>query len=811
MPGADETLEVEARLLDRLTPAIQQMGKKVKDGFDGMANRAQAAQSKMGKAFKGFSSGITDFAKRFGPAAIAVAVLSKATQALGQAIDFVNEKTKEFEKTMSTVAAILRPTTAEMSALSEQARMLGETTAFSASEAGDAFVELGKLGFQANQIIDASADVLNLAAVASVEMSVAAEVTAKTLGQFGLKASDATSVVDIMAKSFNISALDIDKFKESMKFAGATANKVGIDLQGTTAALAQLAKSGIEGSQAGTALRRIMLELSDANSKAGKQVGFAVKNMDDFQRALTVLQSKNLSAGQIKDTFGLLSSTAAGILIDGVDNIGEFDKKLRDAQGTAQDFAATMLDNVAGATKILESAQEGLGLAIGEAFGPAKRKRIESYTERISFVTSVVKAHQREIEVVANFISGAFLLAMDAVGFVLRGLVASWELLDGAVAKAMQGFAKFGQLAARVLNKLGADIDLTFLDTAVSTFGEEAEISFERARAAAEGIDLAGVVKEQIEKSKEEIRSVGDADESALEKMLGLTQEQEDAAKKKAEQFIKDVKALETSVLQDTHAGRLELLAQQRAELLEQAKEGSAEEAVIRQAFQKKVEKEILKNQAKNFKLQKNEVARKQALRKQDDADTKRQIANQKALTNARLSAASSVVGSMSTILQLTVKNEKRQKKIALGAAIIQGGLAMMKAIASAPFPANLPAVIATGAASAAQIATISTQAFANGGLPVGRNANIMVNERGQEAVLNAQATASLGSGAINRLNNGGSVANTVTNEISYSPTITLGQGSREDFIDLLKDDKEDFANFIQEDLINKGFLQIAG
>jgi len=48
MPGtADEELIVEARLRDLLTPAIGKMSNKVKAGFDGMADRARKAQSKM--------------------------------------------------------------------------------------------------------------------------------------------------------------------------------------------------------------------------------------------------------------------------------------------------------------------------------------------------------------------------------------------------------------------------------------------------------------------------------------------------------------------------------------------------------------------------------------------------------------------------------------------------------------------------------------------------------------------------------------------------------------------------------------------
>jgi hypothetical protein len=61
-----------------------------------------------------------------------------------------------------------------------------------------------------------------------------------------------------------------------------------------------------------------------------------------------------------------------------------------------------MLDNVAGATRLLESAQEGLALAIGEAFGQAKLTRIELYTQLTKDAAKWVKEHQKQIKAFAD-------------------------------------------------------------------------------------------------------------------------------------------------------------------------------------------------------------------------------------------------------------------------------------------------------------------------------------------------------------------------------------------------------------------------
>jgi hypothetical protein len=72
----------------------------------------------------------------------------------------------------------------------------------------------------------------------------------------------------------------------------------------------------------------------------------------------------------------------------------------------------------------------------------------------------------------------------------------------------------------------------------------------------------------------------------------------------------------------------------------------------------------------------------------------------------------------------IRLKAAKEDKKIAIIQAIIQGALAVQRALASVPFPANLLAAIPTGIAAAAQIATITAQPLAEGGVVTGQRVN---------------------------------------------------------------------------------------
>jgi hypothetical protein len=85
-----------------------------------------------------------------------------------------------------------------------------------------------------------------------------------------------------------------------------------------------------------------------------------------------------------------------------------------------------------------------------------------------------------------------------------------------------------------------------------------------------------------------------------------------------------------------------------------------------------------------------------------------------------------------------------------------QGAQAVVNALATPPFPLGLSLAALATAKTASSLASLnSTKAFALGGVVGGGEQMIRVNEQGNEAVLNASTTRSLGRETIDLLNNG--------------------------------------------------------
>ncbi len=315
---------------------------------------------------------------------------------------------KNFEAEMAKVQAVSGATAEEFESLSKNAKDLGASTMFSAREVATLQTEFAKLGFTATEITKVTGATLALAQASGTDLARAAEVAGSTLRAFGMNASETGRVTDVMAMSFSSSALDMETFAESMKFVAPVAKSAGMSLEETSAMLAVLANAGIKGSQAGTALRRIISEIG-ATGKPTAQ-------------ALQDLAAQGLNLADAKDEVGRSAQSALLVLAEGVNQIAPTTEALQNSAGAAQDMADTMGSTAFGASKRLESAMEGLGISIGEIVAVAIVPLIEFLAKAASKLNGMSDGAKTAIVVLAGLAAAAGPVIF-AIGGIARGLV----------------------------------------------------------------------------------------------------------------------------------------------------------------------------------------------------------------------------------------------------------------------------------------------------------------------------------------------------------------------------------------------------
>jgi predicted nucleic acid-binding Zn-ribbon protein len=311
----------------------------------------QSVNTEVGKASGAFTKGVTDL-KQY---ALGFVGIVAAAQGLGALFSNVTGIIADFDAAQSRLAAILGTTKNGMSDLTDQAKELGATTAFTASQVSDAQTELAKLGFTQNEILASTPALLDLARGAGADIAQAAEIAAGTLNAFGLGAEETTRLADVMAKSFSSTALDIDKFSFAMRVVGPVAKNAGLSIEETTALIGVLADNNIRAETSGTGLRNILGKLA--------QTGMT------YEEAMRLIGTSTDKTKTAIDLFGLEASTVAIVLADNTAKTGELTEAFGKAGGAAKQLATDMDDNLIGDKLKLTSAWEGFVLSVEDGSG----------------------------------------------------------------------------------------------------------------------------------------------------------------------------------------------------------------------------------------------------------------------------------------------------------------------------------------------------------------------------------------------------------------------------------------------------------
>lgn len=271
----------------------------------------------------------------------------------------------DFEKANSKLAGILGTTKEGIKELEAGARQLGATTAYSAAQVTGLQIELAKLGFGKEQILQMEGAVLKFAKAVDTDLSSASAFAGAALRIFNKDASETEDVLATFAVATTKTALDFSKLEASLSTVGPVANSFGLSIEDTTALLGMLANAGFDASSAATATRNIILNLCDANGDLAKALGGPVHDAADLAEGLKKLNAEGVDLAKALELTDKRSVAAFSTFLNQADNI----TALRDSiTGVTADFnqmSATMSDNVAGAMAGLKSAAEELVLKIG--------------------------------------------------------------------------------------------------------------------------------------------------------------------------------------------------------------------------------------------------------------------------------------------------------------------------------------------------------------------------------------------------------------------------------------------------------------
>ena len=376
----------------------------------------------------------------------------------------------DFDAGMSQVAAISGATGDDLEALRDKAREMGSKTKFSASEAASAMEYMAMAGWKTGDMLGGIEGIMNLAAASGEDLATTSDIVTDALTAFGLSAEDSGHFADILAAASSNANTNVSMMGETFKYCAPIAGALGFSAEDTAEAIGLMANAGIKSTQAGTALRTIMNNLTGEVKISGKAIGdvtIATTNADGSMRDLSdiLADCRTAFSGLSESEKAQAAETLVGknamsgflaLMNAAPEDIDKLSNAIDNCDGTAESMAATMQDNLAGQLTILKSQLEELAISFGEILMPAIRSivsHIQGFIDKLNGMDESQKKAIITIGLVVAAIGPLLVIigtVISKVGVAMQGFVKLAGAFNKIKAAASAGTGIFGKLGAAI-------------------------------------------------------------------------------------------------------------------------------------------------------------------------------------------------------------------------------------------------------------------------------------------------------------------------------------------------------------------------
>jgi TP901 family phage tail tape measure protein len=406
------------------------------------------AVDKMGPGLKSSESSLKGFVDS------AASMAKRLTIAFGAALTAVTAFAvyigTEFEQAMANTSSMFVSSAKNaeqmntwMRGLEQTARALGASTAFTATEAGNAMYSLASGGLTAKEVMEATEQVLYLAGATMTGMTEAAELLMSSLRQFGLEATESARVANVFAAAIQNSMLNMERLHFAMQYTGPVAARLGLTIEETAAALAILHNAGLKGSLAGTGMRQVMVRLTRPTEELRRKLEGVSVSVDGFGAVLDKLRERGMRPDEVARMFGQRTLAAiTSLLAAGADGFERMTATITDTRAASMAYERQM-NTVRSQFIILKSVAQEAGITIFK-------------TMRDDLMAGL-KLAQRAVQGATPAIKTFYTTTRDAIresiphlkvffeSFV-RGILYSWEVIKWAGLQIIEWFKSFGGL-----------------------------------------------------------------------------------------------------------------------------------------------------------------------------------------------------------------------------------------------------------------------------------------------------------------------------------------------------------------------------
>lgn len=296
------------------TSKAQEAVNQLDDKLEEAGQEAQQTGEKGSQGFDAIDKSIRN---------IELTSLIQQVQMVGETFGKLAAPAVDFEQSIADLSAITGSVGDELEDLKQTAREVGKASGLGASESANAFAILaGQIDVPIESLKVLQRETITLAQAGALPLEDAANAVAGTINQFGMEASEASRVVNVLAAGSRAGGAEVVDLSESFKVAGAAANAAGISIEETAGAIEILAQNNTKGAEAGTAMRNMIVAMQTRLGIDISKTGFA-GGLRVIQKELDKLQSPVERTTFLAKAFGRENMVAAQFLLSNADAVEE--------------------------------------------------------------------------------------------------------------------------------------------------------------------------------------------------------------------------------------------------------------------------------------------------------------------------------------------------------------------------------------------------------------------------------------------------------------------------------------------------------
>ena len=354
-----------------------------------------------------------------------------------------------FDTAVRATAAAAGRGEKDLAGMRDAAEALGLQMGMSAADVASLGIEIARAfgdKLSPEQINKVTEAVLKMAKASGTDGALAASIMTSTMAQFGLGADQATRVADVLTVTSNATLNSVESLGEALSYAGVNAAEMGMSLEETAAILGTLGNVGIQGSMAGTTLRRLSTVTAAEATKLQEIFGVAFQDaagnarplvdvLGEVYQATADLPSAE-RAKKFSDAFGLLGITGARSIGKMSADTRKLADNLRNAAGASDKQSRFMMAGIGGAGAKLLVALQSIGNAFGEAIAGPATALANGFAGVALAIRQLVKAFPVLSQIAAASVAGLFALGVAGIagGFALQVMASGIGVLAKLIA-----------------------------------------------------------------------------------------------------------------------------------------------------------------------------------------------------------------------------------------------------------------------------------------------------------------------------------------------------------------------------------------